>query len=124
MEEKKVRNEVILAVDSQGKVHRGRVEFYDDWINEFDPNDKNKTVEICSFIFYDNDTPDDFCEKVKNMKAYKKAVEDFEDKTGLDYDAWINRGEKVKSWKRKREEMKKIKEVLERNRNRNGCENV
>lgn len=122
MEEKKVRNEVILAVDSQGKVHRGRVEFYDDWINEFDPNNKNKTVEMCSFIFYD--TPDNFSEKVKDTKAYKKAVEEFEDKTGLDYDAWINRGEKVKSWKRKREEMKKIKEVLERNRNRNGCKNA
>lgn len=117
MEEKKVRNEVILAVDSQGKVYRGRVEFYDDWINEFDPNDKNKTVEMCSFIFCD--TPDDFCEKVKDTKAYKKVVEEFEDKTGLDYDAWINKGEKVKSWKRKREEMKKIKEVLERNRNKN-----
>lgn len=118
MEEKKVRNEVILAVDSQGKVHRGRVEFYEDWIKEFDPNDKNKNVEMCSFIFYD--TPDNFSEKVVDTKAYKEVVEEFEDKTGLDYDAWINRGEKVESWKRKREEMKKIKEILERNRNKNG----
>lgn len=122
MEEKKIRSEVILAVDSQGKVHRGRVEFYDDWIKEFDPNDKDKNVEMCSFIFYD--TPDNFSEKVVDMKAYKKVIEEFEDKTGLDYDAWINRGEKIKSKKRKREEMKKIKEVLERNRERNGYKDI